>query len=156
VDSDRSQLRPFLLPRSRPLAMVSVIGRLSGGITFAQAQSNLSLITHSIDKEYPPQFVQSRDRRIELVPLHDLLVRNARPLLLILLATVSFVFLIACANVANLSFSRAAVRCREFAIRGALALGAHGLFASCLPKVSCWQLSGAGLVFSAASGLCGF
>lgn len=113
----------LFMPQSRPLALVSVVGRLKPGVSLSQAESNLSTIMHSLDQDYPPQFVQSRDRRIELVPLHDLLVRNVRSLLLILLGTVSFVFLIACANVANLSFSRAVVRSREFAIRGSLGAG---------------------------------
>jgi predicted permease len=108
------------LPQSRPMAALSVIGRLRAGITTSQAASNLLLIAHGIDQEYPPQIVQSRDRHVEVLSLHDVLVRNVRPLLVILLGTVGFVFSIACANVANLSLSRAAVRFREFAIRGAL------------------------------------
>ncbi|MGB6941905.1 MAG: ABC transporter permease [Bryobacteraceae bacterium] len=110
-------------PQSRPMALVSVIGRLKAGVTPSQAESNLSLLAHRIDQDYPRRFLQSRYRRIELLPLHAVLVRDVRPLLLILLGTVSFVFLIACANVTNLSFSRAAVRCREFAIREALGAG---------------------------------
>jgi putative ABC transport system permease protein len=117
----------YFSPRSRPMATIAVVGRLKPDITLSQAESNLSQIAHSIDRNYPPQMVQSRDRRVELVPLHTLLVRNVRALLLILLGTVSFVFLIACANVANLSLSRAVVRSREFAIRASLGAGSARL-----------------------------
>jgi putative ABC transport system permease protein len=110
-------------PQSRPLALVSVIGRLKPNITFSQAETDLWLITHRIDWEYPAQIVRSRDRHVELVSLHELLVRNVRSLLLTLLGAVGFVFLIACANVANLSLARAAARYREFAIRGTLGAG---------------------------------
>ncbi len=82
----------LFLPQSRPLALVSVIGRLRPGGTLAQAESELSIITHNIDRQYPAQIVSSRDRRVDLAPLHELLVRNVRSLLFILMAAVSFVF----------------------------------------------------------------
>ena len=138
-------------PRSRPLAMVSVIGRLKPKTTFSEAESSLWLIAHRIDGQYPSRIVQSRDRHVELVSLHELLVRNSRLLLLTLLGAVGFVFLIACANVANLSLSRAAGRFREFAIRGALGAGRGRLLKQLLTEN--FLLAGVGSIFGILLGL---
>ena len=96
---------------------LKVIARLKNSVSEQQAQAQMNQIASALAQQYPDN---DANLTVMIVPLLEEQVRNLRGVLLIMLGAVSFVLLIACANVANLSLARAATRTREFAIRTAL------------------------------------
>jgi predicted permease len=96
---------------------VYVIGRLKDGVTVAQAQSAMDVVTARLAQQYPDD---NKGRGALVEPVHESLVRDARPRLWILSAAVLAVLLIACINVAGLMLARADSRARELAIRASL------------------------------------
>jgi putative ABC transport system permease protein len=93
------------------------LARLKQGVSKEQARSEMIGITKRLEQQYPDY---NTGTSADVIGLQDQIVQNSRPALLLLLGAVSFVLLIACANVANLLLARAASRGREVAIRTAM------------------------------------
>jgi predicted permease len=99
-----------------------VTARLRPGVTFDQAQTEMSAIARRLNDQLP---AAERNRGITVVPLSLYMVGpQSRLALWVLGGAVFCVFLIAAANVTSLSLARSTARAREMAVRAALGANA--------------------------------
>jgi putative ABC transport system permease protein len=96
------------------------VGRVREGVDFAQANAEMDTISAALMHAYPKEYSAAG---VIFTPLGEQLLGQASVPLYILLGAVSFVLLVACANLANLLLARSTNREREVAVRSVLGAG---------------------------------
>jgi len=159
-DGDVDVWMPLYLDPAQPPVnahWLSAIGRLTPDATVARAQAELEQITSRFPELFPQAyssgFMEEYGFRTRVQPLKDHVVGpDLSRSLWIVMAAVSLVLIIACANVANLLLVRAEGRRREVAVRAALGAGRFQLTVFAMAEGLLLTLTGAVVGTAAAGG----
>lgn len=137
-------LRPqWLQDTDRINAWLRLVGRLKPGVTLQQAQEDMSAIGVRIAEVAQDNAHVGFKMHVNSM-LGDLTSR-VRPMLYVLMGSVTFVLLIACFNVANLLLVRGQGRSHEMAVRAALGGGRRQLVRQMLVESGILAVAGGAL-----------
>ena len=103
-------------------ANYTAIGRLRAGVTDAEIATDMAMVFERFRQAFP-ELVEKNDHGVVVMRYQQIFASELTSQLWIMLGATLFVFVLACANVANIVFARALTRRREFAVRAALGAG---------------------------------
>ena len=107
--------------------MTEVFARLAPGATLEQARGEIGRISSNVYRDHPETYEKAAGYNIAVTPLREIMNERATLTFWLLMGAATFVFLIACANVANLTLIRGIRRERELIVRRAMGAGAARL-----------------------------
>ena len=116
------------------------VGKLKREADLTRAQAQMRAIGDALAGQYP----ENRFKTATVIPLQQRLTGSLEATLWVLMSAVAVVWLIGCANIANLLLARTAGRTREIALRAALGAGRGRVIRQLLTE-SCVLAGGAGL-----------
>ena len=150
IVSNATFWRPDRLNLANPVRgaiVLRVVARLQSGVSIDQASSSMSRLAKTLADRYPES---NKNVDFSVVPLHEQVVGNVRPAMLMLTGAVALVLLITCVNIANLLLARASGRAREMAVRSALGAGRVQIIRQLLSESVALALAGgaAGVLLS--------
>lgn len=124
---------------TRNVHYLAAVGRLTPGTSVDRARAGLAAIAARLEQAYPDT---NAGWTTTVTPLHEQVVGEVRPALLVLLGGVGVILLMACVNVANLVLARSASRQKELAVRAALGAGRWRLARQALTESLLLAVSG--------------
>jgi putative ABC transport system permease protein len=139
---------PQLMTSSRRPHWLGVVARRKPGISFERARDDMAAIARQLEQQYPDTNTQMG---VRLEPLHESYTTSPRTALLMLSGAVALLFLIVCANIANLQLGRGVSRTRELAIRRALGAGRARILRQLLTESLVLSVVGGALGFALAA-----
>ncbi|MFT5757886.1 MAG: putative ABC transport system permease protein [Alteromonadaceae bacterium] len=130
---------------NRGMRMMTSFAKIKPDYLLADVNSEVASIANRLGDAYPEAYSANADISANALSLHDELVKDSRPYLYTLLATTLLLFLIASANVTNLTLSQHSKRKREFAVRSSLGASKARLAQLLLTESILLSLCGGGL-----------
>ncbi|MDQ8165522.1 MAG: ABC transporter permease [Gemmatimonadota bacterium] len=113
--------------QGRTHRMTEMIARLAPGATVEEARAEVKQIIDRVHAENPGTYDAASGYTVTVTPFKEVLGKDARLTLWLLMGVAAFVLVIACANVANLTLMRGVRREHEMLVRAALGAGAARL-----------------------------
>lgn len=142
-------------PENRFNENYNAVVRLKPGVRFAQASAFVEILSNRVRNDGTSNGAYAKDSAwgMFIVPFTDFIAGDTKTPMLVLLASVGFVLLIACSNIAGLMLARASGRSREIAVRAALGASRWDLIRQTLSESLVLSFAGAiaGLVLSFAA-----